>query len=649
MPMSWTTEALQRRIDVASHREPADLVIRGGQIVNVFTGELVQQDIAIVDGVIAGIGTYEGIETVDAADKWIIPGLMDGHVHIESSMLSPQEFAKVVIQHGVTSVITDPHEIGSVAGVDGIRYMLEQSEDLPVDQFIMLPSCVPATSFESSAACLEAKDLEPFYDHPRVLGLAEVMDFGALSSAAPGMLGKIAAAHSRGKYVDGHAAGIAKEQLGIYAAAGIRTDHECINTDEARQRLELGMYVMIREGTAAKDLEAILPVITPYNSRRCLFVTDDKLIDDLLDEGSVDHNIRLAVRHGLPAVTAIQMATLNTAECFGLRDRGAIAPGYIADLVILDDLEQLTIHEVYKNGQCVVQGGKLLEQPVTNPTASSTLPDSAYIEQSDATFTAESTALDPVNPAVSLIHDALAESHHEILSDSIDPASSQAFPISAAALSRCQTAPITLDHLALPLTHDYCNVIEIIPNSLVTAHAQYKVNRKNGYFTASTDQDLLKLAVVERHQATGNIGLGIVKGFQLQKGAIVSTVAHDSHNLIAAGTSDEELLLAIEHIVSVNGGLAVVSGSEVLASLPLSIAGLLSELPYEEVYHQMKKLNQALLQIGAAQHFNPFLMLSFLALPVIPTLKLTDLGLFDFAANAHIDVEVQRNRKSASL
>ncbi|ANF96312.1 adenine deaminase [Paenibacillus bovis] len=600
--MKWTAEALKRRIDVASHRVPADTVIQGGQVVNVFTGELMQQDIAIVDGVIAGIGSYQGRETINAAGKWIIPGLIDGHVHIESSMLSPQEFAKVVIQHGVTSVITDPHEIGSVAGVDGIRYMLEQSENLPVDQFIMLPSCVPATSFESSAACLEAEDLEPFYDHPRVLGLAEVMDFGALSSAAPGMLGKIASAHTRNKYVDGHAAGIAGEQLSIYATAGIRTDHECIHAEEARQRLELGMYVLIREGTAAKDLEAILPVITPYNSRRCLFVTDDKLIDDLLDEGSVDHNIRLAIRHGLPAVTAIQMATLNTAECFGLRDRGAVAPCYIADLVILDDLEQLTIHEVYKNGKCVVQGGRLLEQ-----------------EQSSAT----------------------KNNVHSIQTGS--------FGSSGAALSRCQTASVTLDHLALPLTHDHCNVIEIIPNSLVTTHAQYKVDRKDGYFTPSTDQDLLKLAVVERHQATGNIGLGIVKGFHLQKGAIVSTVAHDSHNLIAAGTSDEEILLAIEHIVSVNGGLAVVSGSEVLASLPLSIAGLLSELPYEEVYRQMKKLNQALLHIGAAQHFNPFLMLSFLALPVIPTLKLTDLGLFDFASNSHIPVEVQPQMKPASL
>ncbi|WP_458119442.1 adenine deaminase [Paenibacillus sp. Z6-24] len=594
--MEWTAEALQKRIDVASHRVPADLVIRGGQIVNVFTGELMQQDIAIVNGVIAGIGTYEGREIVDAAGKWIIPGLMDGHVHIESSMLSPQEFAKVVIQHGVTSVITDPHEIGSVAGIDGIRYMLEQSEGLPIDQYVMLPSCVPATSFESSAVCLEAEDLEPLYEHPRVLGLAEVMDFGALSSASAGMLGKIASAHARGKYVDGHAAGIAPEQLGIYAAAGIRTDHECIHAEEARLRLELGMYVMIREGTAAKDLEAILPVITPYNSRRCLFVTDDKLIDDLLDEGSVDHNIRLAIRHGLPAVTAIQMATLNTAECFGLRDRGAVAPGYTADLVVLNDLEQISIHEVYKNGKCVVRGGRLLEQDLGSKAAVSV------------------------------------------------PAGS-----STAALSRCRTAPVTLDHLALPLNSNQCNVIEIIPNSLVTNHAQYRVDRKGGYFAPSITDDLLKLAVVERHQATGNIGLGIVKGFRLQRGAIVSTVAHDSHNLIVAGTSDEEMLLAIEHITSVNGGLAVVAGNEVLASLPLSIAGLLSDLPYEEVYRQMKKLNQALLQIGAARHFNPFLTLSFLALPVIPTLKLTDLGLFDFVSNRHIEVAVQPNMNPASL
>ncbi|WP_322922973.1 adenine deaminase [Paenibacillus campi] len=582
--MQWNQAALTRRIEVSAHTRPADLVIRGSKIVNVFSGEITEADIAIVDGVIAGIGSYTGTEVIDASGKWMIPGLIDGHVHIESSLLSPREFAKVVLQHGVTSVITDPHEIGSVAGAAGIRYMLEQSEGLPMDQFIMLPSCVPATSFESCAARLTAADLEAFYDHPRVLGLAEVMDYGALWQAEPGMVDKLVSAHTHGKRIDGHAAGIAADGIGVYAAAGIRTDHECINAEEAKQRLALGMYVMIREGTATKDLEAILPAVTPYNARRCVFVTDDKLTDDLLDEGSVDHNVRLAIRHGLPPVTAIQMATLNTAECFGLRDRGAIAPGYIADLVLLDDLEQLTIHSVYKNGQPVVTNRQL--QPSAFP--------------------------------------ALASDRETDTS----------------ALSRCHMAAMHEHDLALPLHSELCNIIEIIPNSIVTRHTQERVDIVAGQFAPSIERDLLKLIVAERHRATGHIGRAIVKGFELQRGAIVSTVAHDSHNLIAAGASDEELLLAIRHVTELGGGLAVIDGDQVLASLPLAIGGLLSQLPYEQVYMQLARLREALRQIGAAQHYDPFLMLSFLALPVIPTLKLTDLGLFDFAAGRHIDVEV---------
>ncbi len=581
--MQWNQAALTRRIEVSAHHRPADLVIRGGQIVNVFSGEITVADIAIIDGMIAGIGSYEGKEIVDASGKWIIPGLIDGHVHIESSLLSPKEFARVVLQHGVTSVITDPHEIGSVAGVEGIRYMLEQSEGLPMDQFVMLPSCVPATPFESCAARLTAEDLEPFYSHPRVLGLAEVMDYGALAGAEPGMIEKLASAHAHGKRIDGHAAGIAADQLDVYAAAGIRTDHECINAEEAKQRLALGMYVMIREGTATRDLEAILPAVNPHNARRCVFVTDDKLTDDLLDEGSVDHNVRLAIRHGLPPVTAIQMATLNTAECFGLRDRGAIAPGYIADLVLLDHLEELTIHSVYKQGRPVVIERQLQEAAFPATTLS------------NATHTA--------------------------------------------ALSRCHMTPLEADHLALPLRSERCNVIEIIPQSIVTRHAIEQADIVNGHFVPSVERDLLKLVVAERHQATGHIGRAIVKGFQLKRGAIVSTVAHDSHNLIAAGASDEELLLAIRHVTELGGGLAVIDGEQVLASLPLSIGGLLSELPYEQVYMQLGQLQQALQHIGAAQHFDPFLTLSFLALPVIPTLKLTDLGLFDFAAGRHISVE----------
>lgn len=580
--MNSKQNLLTRRIQVAGKQIPADLVIKGGTIVNVFTGELMEGDIAIVDGYIAGVGSYEGKQTVDAAGKWVIPGLIDGHVHIESSMLTPQEFAKVVLQHGVTAVVTDPHEIGSVAGVEGIEYMLERSNGLPVDIFVMLPSCVPATKFETCAAELKAADLNPLYANPMVLGLAEVMDFPALAGPEPVMLDKLSGALEHGKLIDGHAAGIAREDLNIFRAAGIQTDHECVNAEEAKQRLDLGMYLMIREGTAAKDLEALLPAVTAQNARRCLFVTDDKLIDDLLEEGSVDHNIRLAISKGLSPITAIQMATLNTAECFGLKDRGAIGPGYRADLVLLNELNSLSIAEVYKKGECVVQQGALA------------------VEAFPGNITAETPQ-------------TIIES--------------------------CRLTDFQIEKLSIPLHSDTCNVIEVIPNSIVTRRLKEKVQVKNGYFAPSVLHDQLKLAVVERHTGTGNIGLGIVKGFGFAKGAIASSVAHDSHNIIAAGVSDLALFTAIRHIAAMNGGLTVVSGDTVLASLPLPVAGLLSEQSYKQVYAEMKQLYAALREIGAPAHFNPFLALSFLALPVIPELKLTDQGLFDFGSYAHIGIE----------
>lgn len=571
--------SLSKRIQVASKQADADLVIKGGTIVNVFTGEPMKGDIAIVDGMIVGIGSYEGKEVVDASGKWIVPGLIDGHVHIESSMLTPQEFAKVVLQHGVTTVITDPHEIANVAGVKGIQYMLDQSEDLPLDIFVMLPSCVPAAHFESNGARLRAEDLNPFYSHPKVLGLAEVMDFHSLAGLDTEMLDKIHNAHEKQKRIDGHAAGVPRESLNIYMSAGIRTDHECINVDEAKDRLDLGMYLMVREGTVAKDLKALLPAITPQNARRCLFVTDDKLIDDLIEEGSIDHNIRISIKEGLDPNIAVQMATLNTAECFGLHDRGAIAPGYQADLVVLNDLNTFSIHQVFKRGVSVALGNK---------TNTDTIP---------------------------------SRNTHFV------------------SLSHFQTPDLKIEHLAIPLSSDYCNVIEIIPNSLVTLHKKEFVDMARGCFIPSVHKDQLKIAVIERHKGNGNIGLGIVKGFKFTNGAIASSVSHDSHNLITVGTSDLEMITAARHVISMNGGLTVVSGQEVLASLPLPVAGLLSELSYEDVYSQMKNLKEALREIGASAIFDPFLSLSFLALPVIPHLKMTHLGLFEFSSYSPISVD----------
>ncbi len=579
--MSNHTSALTKRIQVAGKQIPADLVIKHGTIVNVFTGELMEGDIAIADGIIAGIGSYEGHEVMDARGKMIVPGFIDGHIHIESSMLLPGEFAKVVLQHGVTTVITDPHEIANVAGEKGIQYMLDDAAGVPMDIFVMLPSCVPATSFESNGATLAAEQLAPFMADPRVLGLAEVMDFPAVARADQGMMDKLCMAQRNGGVIDGHAAGIGREDLNIYLSAGIRTDHESINSREAKDRLELGMYLMIREGTVAKDLEALLPAVTPQNSRRCLFVTDDKHLDDLIEEGSVDHIVRLAIGKGLDPITAIQMATLNAAECFGLRHVGAVAPGYQADLLLLDNLNDISIHRVYKKGRCIVDRGQLVE----------------------AEFPAALTA------------------HTDRPS-----------------LPTINAKEVALSDLQIPLTSTLCNVIGLIPNSLVTRHLKEQVEIRDGVFQPSVEHDLLKLIVVERHLATGNIGAAIVKGFQLKRGAIASTVAHDSHNIVAVGTSDQEILAAIRHVQGMNGGLVVVEREEVVASLALPVAGLMSDMDYNTVNTTLQTLHEGLAHIGSHKAFNPFLALAFLTLPVIPELKLTDKGLFEFASFSHIDV-----------
>ncbi|MDQ0973557.1 adenine deaminase [Neobacillus niacini] len=568
---------LTRRISVASGKEPADTVVINGRIIDVFNGEIIEGDIAIVDGYFAGIGKYEGKSIVDAKGRYVIPAFIDGHVHIESSLVTPSEFAKVLLPHGVTSVIADPHEIANVLGTAGIQYMLDSSEDLPFDIYIMLPSCVPATSFENSGAILKAEELKPFYHHPRVLGLAEVMNFPAVLNAEDDMLNKISDAKQFGKKVDGHAAGLSGSNLNVYMAAGIKTDHESTTAEEAKERLRSGMYLMIREGTVAKDLQNLIPAVNGYNSRRCLFVTDDKHLDDLVLEGSIDHNVRLAIAEGLSPITAIQMATINAAECFGLEDKGAIAAGYKADFSLIDDLETIRISHVYKDGVAVVQDGKLVTDCSNN------------------------------------LQDCLGQSVHfdEIMESNLN----------------------------IHLSSNKANIIEIIPNSLVTRHLVEEVDIcGQGFFQPSTSADRLKLAVIERHHMTRQIGLGIVKGLGLKYGAIATTIAHDSHNLIIAGTNDSDMVMAANTIKEMQGGLVVIKEGQILASLELPIAGLISNLPYQEVYSTLKELHHALGKLGANDHFNPFLTLSFLALPVIPEIKLTDKGLFKVSTFEHINI-----------
>ncbi|WP_246010285.1 adenine deaminase [Bacillus yapensis] len=573
-------ENLSKRIAVASGKEPADTVIKNGKIIDVFNGEISTGDIAIVDGVFVGIGEYEGRNVIDAAGRYISPTFIDGHVHIESSMLTPTEFAKVLLSHGVSTVIADPHEIANVSGENGIQYMLDDSENLPFDFYFMLPSCVPATQFEHSGATLEASDLQPFYQHPRVLGLAEVMNYPAVLAADTDMLTKISDALKHGKRVDGHGAGLSPHDLNVYTSAHIRTDHESTTAEEAKERLRRGMYLMIREGTVAKDLKQLLPAVNERNSRRCLLVTDDKHLDDLIDEGSVDHIVRMAIKLGVAPITAIQMVTINAAECFGLSTKGAIAPGYQADFILLDDLETIKISRVYKDGYLVVEDGQVLP----------------FSKEDNMKDTRELT---------NTVH------FHEIL-----PSDFQ---------------------IVHPLNQS--NIIEIIPNSLVTKHLIEKTDVcETGFFQPSTVKDQLKLAVIERHHMTGLIGLGIVKGFGFHSGAIATTIAHDSHNVVVAGTNDTDMAFAANMIRDMQGGLIVVKDQKVIASLSLSIAGLMSDQPYQKVNFKLNELNEALKAIGAGSEFNPFLTLSFLTLPVIPELKLTDTGLFKVSSFEHVEI-----------
>lgn len=573
---------LKKRIDVAAKRQQADIVIKNGKVVDVFNKEIMEKDIAIVDGVIAGIGAYEGKEVIDAEGNFIVPGFIDGHVHIESAMVTPAEFSNVVLPHGVTSVIADPHEIGNVSGTDGVQFMIDASKNVPLNVFFGIPSCVPATEFENAGAKMLADDIRPFYEQERVVSLGEIMDFPAVFHANDAMLDKLLDAEHAGKIVDGHAAGIDADGINVYRAAGILSDHECTTREEAKERLQRGMHLMLREGSASRDLKELLYAVTEENARRCLFVTDDKHLDEILDEGSINHNVRMAIDHGLKPITAIQMATLNAAEYFGLKSKGAIAPGFDADLLFLKELDTIDIQEVFVGGASVAKNGKC-HQPSVHATKAS-----------------------------------------ERITDSI------------------RMKKVTKEDLQIKLeANNEANIITIIPNSIVTKHDVKKVDVIDGYFQPSVKNDFLKIAVIERHHEVGNIGLGILHGLNLTDGAIASTFAHDSHNIIVAGTNDEDILLAIEEIERINGGLVAVKDGKLISSLPLAYSGLISDLDYQSVYERLNHLNKALLDLGFTGNFNPFIALSFMALPVIPEIKITDIGLFDVRNFKHIPIEVE--------
>lgn len=564
---------LSAQIQASAKQIPAELVIKNAKVVNVFTRKIMKTDIAITQGIVVGLGNYTGQKEIDAKGQYVVPGLIDGHVHIESTLLPPHEFAKVSLLHGVTSAITDPHEIANVAGTTGLEYMISDAQATPMNIFTMLPSCVPVTPFETNGATLDAQALSPFMAKEEVLGLAEVMNYQAVANQEADILEKITAIQQAGGVIDGHAAGIAQGDLSVYPTAQIRTDHEAVNAEEAQARLDLGMYLMIREGTVAKDLQALLPVVTEQTARRCVFVTDDLLLDDLLTKGSIDHILRLAIQAGLDPLLAIQMATLNAAECFQLKTIGAIAPGYQADFFFTDDLATLPIHEVFVKGQQV----KKREQLVTElfPTATE-------------------------NPLLR-------------------------------ALPNMNATPLSATSFDLKLNGTQAKIIEIIPNSLITKELIAPVTSNNGHFVPSTKDDFLKIAVVERHKQTGNIGLGIVKGFELKAGALATSVSHDSHNIVVVGTNDEDMFFAVERLLAIGGGMIAVKDQTELACLPLAIGGLMSTLGYQTTYEKLINLTATARKLGASSAFDPFLTLSFLTLSVIPELKITDMGLFSFS------------------
>ena len=555
---------LNQFINIARGDAPADRLLKGGQIVNVFSGEVHAADIAIADGKIVGVGSgFTAKETIDVAGKVIAPGFIDAHVHIESAMVPPPEFARAVVPRGTTTVITDPHEIGNVLGLDGIRYMFDAAKYNPLSMFVMMPSCVPATNMETSGATLRSYDIEPFKDNPWVLGLAEMMNYPGTVNGDPEVLAKINV--FKGQVLDGHAPGLSGLLLNAYVAAGIRSDHECTTVAEAREKLRLGMTIFIREATTAHNLEALLPLITPATAPRICWCTDDRQPSDLLDQGGIDYLVRRAIRMGIDPVVAIQIGTINPANYYDLHDRGAITPGRRADLVVLDNLRNVTTKMVLREGVVVAQDGQLL--PYTKPQREVRVRGSMNVNW------------DRVNFRV-------------------------------AAQGR------------------RAHVIGVIPDQIVTEHLIEELTIENGEAVQDPGLDLLKIAVIDRHTGKGNFSIGFVKGVGLRQGAIASSIAHDHHNLVVIGADDTSMLTAAQSVANAGGGLSVALAANVRALVPLPIAGLMSDQPIETVRTQMDEALRAAHDLGALLH-DPFMAMSFLALAVIPELKITDQGLVD--------------------
>lgn len=569
------SDELKRRISAGRGDALADLVLKNARIVNVFTDEIDTADIAISGNSIVGVGTYHGRKEVDLHGKYVCPGLIDGHIHIESSMLCGPAFEQAVLPHGTTAVVTDPHEISNVAGLEGLDFMLETTKNLTLSVYFMLPSCVPATDLDESGAVLNAEQLRPYYGDPRVLGLAELMNAYGTVRCDPKILQKIRDCTEAGKIVDGHAPLLSAKDLNAYIAAGVQSDHECSNIEEAMEKLRRGQYIMIREGTAAKNMEALMPLFREPYCSRCMLVTDDKHPGDLLQGGHIDYIIRKAIAAGVDPVVAVRMGTLVPCQYFGLAHSGAVAPGYTADLIVLSDLEKFTVEQVYKKGKLVAQQGKMLH------------PAALAVDKARFARVFDSFNMDGITP----------------------------------------------EQLQLKQTGTRQRVICLTPHSLLTTEKIVQFCQHPGTAPGvDVTQQIVKLAVFERHHRSGHVGLGFLGNYGLQRGAVASSIAHDSHNLIVAGTNDADMVLAGNTVRKNKGGLAFALNGQVVGELPLPVAGLMSTESAEAVEEKLQALKAALKAHGISEDIDAFMTLAFVSLPVIPKLRLNTYGIVDVDA-----------------
>ena len=557
----------QHIVEVAAGRSPADLVLKNAVYLNVFSNELCRGDIAVAEGLIVGMGSYSGHVEYDMSGRIVLPGFVDSHIHLESALVSPAQLCRALLPHGTTTVVTDPHEIANVMGIDGIDYMLQATENLPMDVWFMLPSCVPATPLDESGAVLDYRAIDPFYDHPRVRGLAEMMNYVGTVAADSQVLEKITAAQAHHKKIDGHAPGLAGMDLNAYVAAGVYSDHECYDVDDALRKLRLGQFIMIREGTAARNLDALLPLLTPQYADRCMFCSDDKHPSDLLEKGHIDYNCRRAIQQGADPILVVKAATHNAARYYQLNNRGAIGPGYLADFAVIDNFESFQVEVVFKEGRLWYDGQV---KPFAEPQIDATLQ-----ERARDTF-----------------------------------------------------------HLPKLKLEDFRDVR---PRAVIGLVDGEIVTTDNGYATkVDLEQDILKIAVVERHKATGHMGVGYIQGYGLKRGAVATSISHDSHNIIVVGTNSRDMAFAANRVAENRGGIVVVDSETVTAELPLEIAGIMTDTALETVNELLEEAKAAAFRQGVNPGIDPFMTLSFMALPVIPTLRLTTRGIIDVVTQRYV-------------